>query len=201
MGTIPKDEVKRLAQQAESDLDGEFGGSQADRLSDIIAATRMPPHHEFTTTLPYNQFFTYTPPGPYPDVMFTYLINNGAAGLVALPFEKEQVPAPFGPQAYLNALRKNDEVMEMLYTANTPFSLLGLQQLYTIDPTNKGLYMRRSPLLVVPGATQSEPHHDWMDAHARYYRALGFGPVEYKKRTSQERFERAEKNAKEKYKK
>jgi len=70
-------------------------------------------------------------------------------------------------------LRSEGKLVEMMTKCEEPFSLLGKFQSYDFDNPNETLFVVTRPVLVIPGAKNMKPIHDWEKANTTYEKEVG----------------------------
>lgn len=70
-------------------------------------------------------------------------------------------------------LRANKTLIEMIAECEKPFSLLGKFQTYDHDNLDRTLFVITRPVLVIPGAKDTNPIYNWEHANTVYQEEVG----------------------------
>jgi len=87
-------------------------------------------------------------------------------------------------------LGSDGKLVEMMSRCEEPFSLLGKFQSYNFDNPDEKLFVVTRPVLVIPGAKNMKPIHDWEEANLIYEKEVGFFSKYLKRIKPQEYFSR-----------
>ncbi len=88
----------------------------------------------------------------------------------------EAIASVFGAyssDALSRNLRADGTLVEMMAGCDEPFSLLGKFQSYDFDNPDATLFIVTRPVLVIPGAKDMKPIHDWEKANTTYEKEVG----------------------------
>ncbi len=89
----------------------------------------------------------------------------------------ETIASAFGvysSDALSRNLRVDGNLVEIMSRSEQPFSLLGKFQSYDFDNPNDILFVITRPVLVIPGAKDMKPIHDWEEANTTYEKEVRF---------------------------
>jgi hypothetical protein len=145
---------------------------------DVLVSADVPESSRFYEVLPDKQQLVQEI-GRYHYLSLRRVLRNGNARDYQISQWKkayEAIASAFGAyssDALSRNLRADGTLVDMMARCEEPFSLLGKFQLYDFDNPDETLFIVTRPVLVIPGAKDMNPIHDWEEANTTYEKEVG----------------------------